>query len=94
MGLSTWKTYSGINKGMNSKCFSFAVIIPSVNLFLWGKETVLFVVPFFFPSMFFFFCSSVNFSLYGVFYESPPKMRDAGCQPSPPLLKDTKAFLN
>lgn len=60
MGLSTWKTYSGINKGMNSNWFSFTGIIPSVSLFLWRKERVLFVVlGFFFPPSFF-SCSLVN----------------------------------
>lgn len=55
MGLSTWKTYSGINKGMNSNWFSFTGIIPGVNLFLRKEERILFVVfAIFFPFFFFF----------------------------------------
>lgn len=92
MGLSTWKIYTGINKGMNSNWFSFAGIIPSVNLFIWGKESDLFVFGAFFSFFFFFFCSSINFSLYSVFYKSPSKMWDTGCQPSPPWLKDNRTL--
>jgi len=53
MGLSTWKTYSGINKGTILNCFSFTGLIPSVNLFLWKEERGVFrgawvFFPFFF----------------------------------------------
>lgn len=62
MGLSTWKTYSGISKGMNSNWFSFTGIIPGVNLFIWKEERVLFVVLafFFFLSLSFYSFCLVN----------------------------------
>lgn len=67
MGLSTRKTYSGINKGMNSNWFSFTGIIPSVNLFLWREESVLFVVlGLFFFSLSLFSRSLVNNGLESI----------------------------